>query len=116
MTEQDDHLTAMLSEVETRIATQAVRFALTDSTDLVTWLEGITGQPVERISSDDEWKTTGPGGITVGLSRGDPITATVQVCMAIAGMTWPFAFPGVLYKTNKLWREARRSKEDGTDG
>jgi len=88
--------------LEDRIAQMA--FAPLD--EIAEWLGRFTWVEVER---GDGYVTARTPEMTVGIagSSVDPVNQAVQLAFVFAGTCWPYVFPGLLRRVNRIWKEER---------
>lgn len=112
-----------------RVAEMILDFSLDGKGTLIQWLSIITGKPIDVVDQEKEGMPAAwvirdaPGGMGVGLSRGDPVAVTVQVGMALCGMLWPFVMGNLLDVVKQGWkrrsisrRGAMKGKKDDREG
>ncbi len=96
-----------------RIVAQIMEFCYGKHEDVLKWMESL-GCKVTN-NGDGTWVVIGLTGITCGLPKLSPIDLAPQFGFILAGMYWPWAFPGLLEQADKAYK-AKRKSEETTDG
>jgi len=93
-----------------RLAEKVWRVQDGHSDEVVTWLELLGGQVMQRDGNPvHQWTIRGSSGVVSALTNppSDPVTTAVVLGFLIAGPYWPMAFPRLLPVVNKEWKRRR---------